>query len=206
MVRYYPGMFAFLRGTVAQKGVGRIALDVHGAGYDLLVPDSVLRQVSLHAEATILTHCYIREDAFTLYGFLRDEERTLFRLLLGVSGVGPKVALGVLSGLGVQGFGEALQNQDVAAFGKVHGVGKKTAQRIVLELRAKLGQDAELSALLGEPVGPAAPVAGDDVAEALMSLGCTPTEAQRAAQYARDTLGTEAPDEELVKAALRSLA
>jgi len=203
-MRYHRRMFAFLRGTVARKGAGRVELDVHGVGYELSVPDGVLRQLVKDAEATLLTHCYIREDAFTLYGFLREEERALFRLLLGVSGVGPKVALSILSGMGVQGFSEALNAQDVTAFGRVHGVGKKTAQRIVLDLRAKLGQDAELSAILGEPAA-AAPEAQDDIALALISLGCTPNEAQRAALAARESLGEDASDEDLVRAALQSI-
>lgn len=198
-------MFAFLKGVVAAKGTGRLELDVHGVGYELLVPDGVLRAVVKDAEATLLTHCYIREDAFTLYGFLREEERALFRLLLAVSGVGPKVALAILSAMGVKGFGEALNAQDINAFGKVHGVGKKTAQRIVLELHAKLGKDAELSAILGEPASPTADEPDDDIALALISLGCTPNEAQRAAQHARDTLGEGAAEEELVKAALRAI-
>jgi Holliday junction DNA helicase RuvA len=198
-------MFAFLRGTVARKGQGRLELDVHGVGYELLVPDGVLRHVVTDAEATLLTHCYIREDAFTLYGFLREEERALFRLLLGVTGVGPKVALAVLSGLGVHAVGEALNAQDITAFSRVQGVGKKTAQRLVLELRAKLGQDAELSTLLGEPAAGAAAEPQDDIALALISLGCTPNEAQRAARSARESLGEGATDEDLVKAALRSL-
>lgn len=189
---------------MARKGPGRVELDVHGVGYELLVPDGVLRPLVKDAEATLLTHCYIREDAFTIYGFLREEERALFRLLLGVSGVGPKVALAILSSMGVKGFGEALNAQDVAAFGKVHGVGKKTAQRIVLELRAKMGQDSELSAILGEPAAAIAEEQ-DDIALALVSLGCTPNEAQRAAQHARDSLGEGAADEDLVKAALRAI-
>ena len=189
---------------MAAKGAGRVELDVHGVGYELLVPDGVLRHIVKDAEATLLTHCYIREDSFTIYGFLREEERALFRLLLGVSGVGPKVAMAILSGMGVRAFGEALNAQDVAAFSKVHGVGKKIAQRIVLELRAKMGQDAELSAILGEPAAAVAEEQ-DDIALALISLGCTPNEAQRAARTARDILGEDASDEELVKAALRAI-
>jgi len=204
-MRYHRRMFAFLKGTVARKGAGRIELDVHGVGYDLLVPDGVLRHLMKDAEATLLTHCHIREDAFTIYGFLREEERALFRLLLGVSGVGPKVALAILSGMGVSGFGEALNAQDITAFGRVTGVGKKTAQRIVLELSAKMGKDTELSAILGEPTASIRPDEQDDIALALISLGCTPTEAQRAAQHARDTLGEGASDEDLVRAALRAI-
>jgi Holliday junction DNA helicase RuvA len=198
-------MFGFLRGTVAVKGPDRVHLDVHGAGYEVFVPDTVHRRLAVGREATLLTHCHIREDVFQIYGFLREEEKALFRLLLGVSGIGPKVALGVMSAMAPSEFARAIHDSDVTAFTRVGGVGKKTAQRIVLEVKAKLGQDAELSAILGEEA-PADDGAADDVIAALMALGCTHAEAKRAAANARKQLGDTAPAEELVKAALRAMA
>ncbi len=198
-------MFAFLRGGVAAKGVNEIALDVHGVGYKVAVPDRVLARLAPNQEVTLLTYCHIREDAFQIYGFLKEEERVLFRMLLGINKVGPKVALSVLSALAPAELGRAVRENDVKAFTRVNGVGKAMALRIVLEMKAKLGEDAELSAILGEPETGAAP-AGDDVYEALLSLGCTPQEAQRASKRAREQLGGEASDEELVRAALRSMA
>jgi Holliday junction DNA helicase RuvA len=197
-------MFAFLRGVVAAKPVGRVELDVGGVGYDVFVPDSVHRRVQVEGPATLLTHCHIREDAFQIYGFLREEERTLFTMLLGISGIGPKVALAILSAMTVSEFGKAVTEHDVTAFTKVSGIGKKGAQRIVLEVAAKLGQHPELNDILGEPEGDGDD--RDDVVEALCSLGCTPAEAKKAAQRARKELGDKAADEDLVRSALRTMA
>jgi Holliday junction DNA helicase RuvA len=198
-------MFAFLRGTIARKGLGHVELDVNGVGYHVSVPDGVYRKLMVDVPATLLTYCHIREDAFQIYGFLREEERALFTTLLSLSGVGPKVAISILSTLSVQEFGRAVMQNDVAALTKVSGVGKKGAQRIILEMKAKLGQDAELSAILGESPEEASPDT-DDVIAALCSLGCTIGEARRAAAGARKKLGDDAPAEELVKAALRGMA
>jgi Holliday junction DNA helicase RuvA len=171
------------------------------------VPEPVQRKLHADAPATLLTYCYIREDAFHIYGFLREEERALFTTLLGLSGVGPRAALGVLSTLSVRQVAEAVHNNDVTAFTRVNGIGKKGAQRIVLEMKAKLGQDAELSAILGEPdAAEEATPDTDDVIAALCALGCTLPEARKAADAAREGLGAEARDEDLVKAALRHLA
>jgi Holliday junction DNA helicase RuvA len=199
-------MFAFLRGTVARKALDHVELDVGGVGYEVLVPEPVYRRLVTDQTATLLTYCHIREDTFQIFGFLREEEKALFRLFLGISGVGPKVALAILSTLSVPEVGRAVMENDVTAFTKVSGIGKKGAQRIVLEMKAKLGQDAELSAILGEPEGDALTPETDDVIAAMCSLGCSLGEARRAAAKARKELGNDAPDEELVKAALRSIA
>ena len=198
-------MFAFLRGTVARKALDHVELDVGGVGYEVWVSEQVLRKLVVNQETMLLTHCHIREDAFQIYGFLREEERALFSMLLGITGVGPKVALAFLSAMSVAEFGRAIQGSDVTAFTKVSGVGKKTAQRVVLEMKARLGQDAELSAILGEAEEAITPET-DDVIAALCSLGCTMAEAKKAAQRARKGLSDEATVEELVRAALRSLA
>jgi len=198
-------MFAFLRGIVARKTVDYVELDVGGVGYEVSVPERVQRKLATGREATLLTHCHIREDTFQIFGFLREDERTLFRMLLGVTGVGPKAALSVLSTMGVGDFGRAVHEHDVTALTKVNGVGKKTAQRIVLEIKARMGQDAELDAILGQP-DEEERLEDDDVIAALCALGCTMGEAKKAASTARKQLGEGASDEELVKAALRSIA
>lgn len=198
-------MFAFLRGQVAAKHADHIDLDVGGVGYQVHVPDPVQRKLVTDSTATLLTYCHIREDTFQIFGFLREEEKILFKMLLGISKIGPKVALAVLSGLSVVEFRRAVLENDVKALTTVGGVGKKMAQRIILEMRAKMGQDSELDAILGEPedLGTADT---DDVIAALCSLGCTQTEARKAAATARKGLGDRASDEDLVKAALRSIA
>ncbi|MBI2432362.1 MAG: Holliday junction branch migration protein RuvA, partial [Candidatus Hydrogenedentes bacterium] len=149
--------------------------------------------------------CHIREDSFQIFGFLKEEEVALFRMLMTISGVGPKVAQSVLGALPVAEFGRAILESDVSAFTRVQGIGKKTAQRIVLEMKNKMGQDPELSKILGEPGQGEPDLAGDDVYEALISLGCTPPEARKAAAHARKELGDSAADNELVRVALRSL-
>lgn len=198
-------MYAFLRGIIAHKAPDHIALDVNGVGYMVFVPDTVYRRLAPNQEATLLTYCHIREDVFQIFGFLREDEKALFKTLLSINKVGPKVALAVLSALTPQEFGRAILENDVKAFTKVSGVGKAMAQRIVLEMKSKLKQETELSAILGEAEVTDA-VVGDDVYEALLSLGCTPAEAKRAAATARKKLGDDATDEELVRSALQSMA
>lgn len=198
-------MFAFLRGVVAHKGLSHLDLDVNGVGYEVFVPASVLRKVTVEQPVTVLTYCHIREDVFQIFGFLREEDKTLFKMLLGITGIGPKVALAVLSALSVSQFAQAVRDNDVTALTRISGVGKKTGQRIVLEMKAKLGQDAELDAILGEPAEGEGDMS-DDVVAALCGLGCTFGEARKLAAKARAFLGAEASDEEVVKAALRSMA
>lgn len=199
-------MFAFLRGTVARKALHCVELDVGGVGYEIWTPDPVYRKLTTGATATLLTYCHIREDAFMIFGFLREEEKTLFTTLLTVSGVGPKVAMAVLSAMSVQEIGQAILESNVNAFTKVSGVGKKGAQRIILEMKAKLGQDAELSAILGEKASEEPTPDTDDVIAALCAMGCTLGEARRAAAKAREAVGDDATDEERLKAALRTIA
>ncbi len=198
-------MYSFLRGTVARKTLDHIELDVGGVGYEVWVSDRVHNKLAINCEATLLTYCHIREDAFIIFGFLEEEGKALFKMLLSITGVGPKVALAILSTLSPAQFGQAVMESDVTALTKVGGVGKKTAQRIILEMKAKLGQDAELSAILGES-DDADTLEGDDVIAALCALGCTHPEAKRAAAVARKNSGKDAKDEELVRAALQSLA
>lgn len=204
-VSWGDGLFAFLRGRVADKVPGEVVIDVNGVGYRVHVSDRVWSRLNLESTAQLLTHCHIREELFQIFGFLGQDEKALFELLLGISGVGPKVALAVLSTLGVSDFRRAVLANDVTAITRVSGVGKKGAQRIVLETKSKLGQDTELGALLGDEASLDSE-AGDDVVAALCALGCTLAEAQRAAKKARDASEPDTPDEELVKTALRSMA
>lgn len=199
-------MFAFLRGTVALKSSDHIALDVGGVGYEIAVPETVYRKLVVHQEVTLLTYCHIREDTFQIYGFLKEEEKALYMTLLSINKVGPKVALAVLSGLSVQAFGQAVLENDVKAFTKISGIGKAMGQRIVLEMKNKLKQNPDLNAIIGEPESTDAAPEGDDAYEALLSLGCTPPEAKKAAQTARKKLGEGASDEAVVRAALQSMA
>lgn len=199
-------MFAFLRGTVAAKGVGCLDLDVHGVGYHLSVAESLLRRVVVDQDLKLLTYCHIREDAFQIFGFLKEEEKVLFEMLLTVQGVGPKVALAILSAFSMQQFAQALHENDVKAITKAPGVGTKMAQRVLVEMKTKLGQVPALNEILGTPQPTEDDAPADDVYDALITMGCTPAEAKKAATTARKALGGEATDEDVLRSALRSLA
>jgi len=164
-------MISFLEGEVVEKGANRIVLAVGGVGYDLLVPTSVVSKLPPIGKTTrVHTRMVVRDDAMVLYGFSATDERELFDLLTGVSGVGPKVALSFLSALAPDALRRSVVAGDAEALTVVPGVGKKVAQRVVLDLRDKLGGEGELVA-----EGPLA-----DVREALVSLGLTPAEASEA--------------------------
>jgi holliday junction DNA helicase RuvA len=164
-------MISFLEGELIEKSGGRIVLAVGGIGYDVLVPTSVLSRLPGVGNAVrVHTRMVVREDAMVLYGFTTTDERELFDLLTGVSGVGPKVALSFLSSLNPDALRRAVVAGDSTTLTIVPGVGKKVAQRVVLDLRDRLGGDGELAS-----EGPLA-----DVREALVSLGLTSQEATEA--------------------------
>jgi Holliday junction DNA helicase RuvA len=165
-------MIAFLDGELLEKNVGRVVLNVGGVGYELAVPTSVLAGLpGVGERARLHTRMVVREDSMTLYGFPSPDERELFDLLTGVTGVGPKVALAFLSTLKPDALRRAVIANDADALTVVPGVGKKVAQRVVLDLRDKLGgEGAEIIA-----TGPLA-----DVRDALLALGLTPVEASQA--------------------------
>lgn len=132
-------MIARLEGLLAEKGPERVVLDVGGVGYEVRVPLSTFLELPDEGKTVQLrVHTYVREDSFRLYGFLRDEERAAFGILLGINGVGPRLALAILSGLPVPRLVKAVRNEDVAAFGAVPGVGVKKARRLVVELRDRV--------------------------------------------------------------------
>jgi Holliday junction DNA helicase RuvA len=200
-------VFAFLRGIVAYKGKDFIAVDVNGVGYQVFVSEAVQRQAMLHQPITLRTYCYIREDLFQIFGFLREEEYQVFILLLNISGVGPKAALALLSTFSAEELLRAVQDNNVTMLTRAPGIGKKLAQRIVLETKTRLGQDAELSAILGSTESRAdASLPTDNVVyEALLALGCAPLEAKRASEAAYRTLGEKTATEELVRYALQQI-
>lgn len=182
-------MISRLRGTVAARTTAGLVLDVGGVGYLLAVTPRVSARVG--EEATVETYLVVREDALQLYGFAAAEERELFELLLGVSGVGPKVALAIVSGSPPAELRRAIARDDTARFEAIPGIGRKIAQRVVLDLKDKLGS-AEL-----------APVGGSLLArDALVELGWTVIDAERALAEVDDAL----PVEEQVRSALKQAA
>ncbi len=171
-------MIGRLNGTLLEKNPPQVLLDVQGVGYELDVPMSTFFNLPALSEKVVLhTQLIVREDAHLLFGFLTLEERATFRQLLKISGVGPKMALAVLSGLSIAELSAAVAGKDASRLTKIPGVGKKTAERLLLELQGKF-------AVTGSTVatGAAAPVAGNDIVNALLALGYNEKEADWAAK------------------------
>jgi len=171
-------MIGRLTGRLAAKATDHVLLDVGGVGYIVHIPLSTFYDLpEAESPASLFVHTHVREDTLALYGFLTERERGLFQMLLSVAGIGPKVALTVLSGMPPSELVSALSKQDVRRLVAIPGVGKKTAERMVLELAEKV---AKLSA---EPSAEApAAVAADDVVSALVNLGYRKSEADRAVE------------------------
>jgi len=194
-----------LQGVLLRKEPPALMLDVGGVGYELEAPMTTFYELPAVGErVTLYTHLVVREDAHLLYGFVREAQRRLFRELLKVNGVGPRVALAVLSGLSDEEFCRCVADEDIARLTKVPGIGRKTAERLVIEMRDKLPTDIPLPASTATAAGPAAP--GDPVSEAvsaLVALGYKPNEASRAVRSA-STKGLSA--EEIIRQALKGMA
>ena len=168
-------MIGRIIGTVLEKSFPQVVVNCNGVGYEIDVPMSTFYPLPAEKQpVTLFTHLVIREDAHLLFGFLTLAERTAFRQLLKISGVGPKVALSVLSGMSVDDLAVAVESGDAARLTKIPGIGKKTAERLVLELRDKLPKT------LGPARAEAGGAAGGDVASALLALGYNEREAQAA--------------------------
>ncbi len=201
-------MIAFLAGTLVDALPTRIVVEVHGVGYEVLIPLSSFDRLPPPGQPVrVLTHLQVREDAHVLFGFMSEGERDLFRLLLNnVSGVGPKLAFAVLSGMSVTSFKGAVVAGDVPAIAKIRGLGKKTAERIVLELRDKVGVAAAWEVASSAHAPTPAEAAVNDAVLALISLGYKQVEAHKAVKQAHSTVGSGAGAEDLVRHALKLLA
>lgn len=201
-------MFAFLEGVLVESLPTQIVVNVHGVGYHVMIPlSSFERLPQLGSPVKILTHLVVREDAQVLFGFSTAGERDLFRLLLNhVTGVGPKIALAVLSGLSVEMFKAAVVAGDIAAISRISGVGKKTAERIVLELKDKVGVAAEWEAASAANQPGPRDQAIHDAVLALISLGYKQVEAHKALKKILDDSKDTPSAEDLVRLALKALA
>ena len=203
-------MIAFLRGRLAESLPNQAIVDVNGVGYHVLIPLSTYDKLPQQGqEVKLLTHYHVTDRDHTLYGFITSDERDLFRLLIDrVSGIGPKMGLAVLSGLPVAAFKDSVIREDVAALSRISGVGKKTAERIVLELKDKVGvvgawQEAKTSSSNTDP----SKVAQNDAVLALIALGFKQGEAVKAVQSQLKAAGSDAMPsvDKLVREALRSM-
>jgi Holliday junction DNA helicase RuvA len=193
-------MIGSLRGRIASKTPPQLTVDVGGLGYELEAPMSTFFHLpAVGEEVRLLTHLVVREDAHVLYGFATEDERRLFRSLIKVSGVGPRIALALLSGISVSAFAQCVLNEDISALTRVPGVGRKTAERLIVEMRDRL---AAPQATPGAPVAAPARAEGEAYG-ALVALGYRPTEAARLLKAVGP--GTHST-EELIRRALQGAA
>ena len=199
-------MIGSLRGRLAAKSTERILLDVGGVGYEVNVPLSTFTELPDVGETVdLLTHTHVREDAFILFGFLSALERDVFRLLISVSGVGPKVALNLLGGLSAPDVVRSIVEGNAGRIVAVPGVGKKTAERLIIDLRDKMLK-LDVSAPSAPAVGHARAAAeADDVLSALTNLGYRPAQAEKALAAVKEE-NPGAPIEKLLRECLRWLA
>lgn len=204
-------MIDFLRGRVAHTTAEYVVLDVHGVGYRVFCANPYTFEKSGGNEATVYVHHHVREDAMLLYGFASRDEQELFRKLLDVSGIGPRVALAALSGSQPLQLVAAIRREDIAYLTKLPGIGRKTAQRMVLDLKDKLGAETHLEdgAFAPGDAGAAAGSSGSagwrEAKEGLLSLGFSAAELDRIWPELRAEAGEEAAADVLMKLALKQL-
>ncbi|HEX8680237.1 MAG TPA: Holliday junction branch migration protein RuvA [Chthoniobacterales bacterium] len=201
-------MITFLAGKLAAALPTQAIVDVNGVGYEVLIPLSSYDRLPAVGQAVhVLTHLHVREDAHLLYGFMTAPERDLFRLLVNhVSGIGPKLALAVLSGMSVGNFKNAVVNNDVASLSKISGLGKKTAERIVLELKDKLGVSAVWEAASAAHAPTPEESQANEAVLALIALGYKQVDAHKTVRDLQDKQPEITSAEELVKQALKRMA
>ena len=193
-------MIGRIQGSLAEKNPPEILVDCNGVGYELLVPMSTFYNLpGLGEKVTLLTHFVVREDAQILYGFATSTERAAFRQLVKISGVGPRTALSVLSGMSVEELAQAVTLQEMGCIIKVPGIGKKTAERLLLELKGKLGAD------IGVNLGGGVNITNDsqsDILQALVALGYSDRDAALALKALPKDIGVS----DGIKLALKALA
>jgi holliday junction DNA helicase RuvA len=196
-------VIAHLRGEILRKSPQEVVVDVAGVGYRLLIPVSTFYRLGPEGDAVrLLVHTHVREDALSLFGFATRGEQALFERLIEVAGVGPKLAVNILSGIEAGELAEALRASDVARLTRIPGVGKKTAERLVVELKDKM---PKLAAAPEREEGPAAGGVREDLASTLVNLGYSRGEAEKGAERAlREDAGGRFED--LLRRALRALS
>jgi Holliday junction DNA helicase RuvA len=196
-------MIGRLTGTLIEKQPPQIVLEAAGVGYEVDVPMSTLYELpAAGAVVTLFTHYVVREDAHLLYGFASRSERDTFRSLIKISGIGPKIALAILSGMNADELALAVAGEDTARLAKVPGIGKKTAERLVLELRGKLGGLSGSLPQVGKAQPAAAPSPRQDILHALLALGYNEREAAGALKLVPEEAGVN----DGIKLALKALA
>ena len=206
-------MIGRLTGELVEKLPPELLIDVSGVGYELEASMNTFYKLpDVGTFITIYTHFVVREDAQLLYGFADKQERSLFRTLIKVNGVGPKLALTILSGISVEQFVQSVHHEDTAALVKLPGVGKKTAERLIVEMKDKIDRLAlpkrtefELSGSLSEQTMTALPDNRVEAETALVALGYKPVQATKSIEAAADALGAGAATEDLIRQALKKM-
>ncbi len=200
-------MIAFLQGVVTAKHPDRIELDVTGVGYEVLVSQKTLQSTPAVGQTALLkTYLHVREDLLQLFGFLKDSEKQAFLLALTVSGVGPKAAMNILSTHSPDSFYQAVLHNDLAALKAIPGIGQKTAQHVVLELREKVAKLTGGGTLSEEGAFNVESRNISDALQAMMALGYSAAESRRAVLTAVQSLGDKSTVEEILKTGLKSVS
>jgi len=195
-------MIGRIRGILLEKEPPAMLVDVAGVGYELEAPMTTFYELpSMGAEITLYTHMVVREDAHLLFGFSRASQRSLFRSLLKVSGIGPRVALAILSGMNEEEFALCVSSEDISRITKVPGIGKKTAERLVIEMRDKV----EAAALLPKSVS-ATMTQMDPASEAVSALMALGYKGNEASRLVRNVSGDDLSTEDIIRQALRNAA
>lgn len=188
-------MISRLRGVILERFPPQLVIDVGGVGYEVEMPLSAFPVLPVTGEVVLFTQLIVREDAHSLYGFTSPARRAWFRLLLRVNGIGPRVALALMSALDDAQLAQAVASEDIARLTQVPGIGRKTAERLLVDLRGKVPEITQPGV-----------TAADEALGALLSLGYRSHEAQSAVERARRALGPEAGGEELIRIALQGMA
>jgi Holliday junction DNA helicase RuvA len=198
-------MISFLQGKLVDALPTQVIVAVNGVGYEVLIPLSSYDKLPQPGQdVKLLTHLAVREDAHTLYGFMSAAERDLFRLLINtVSGIGPKIALNVLSGISMTAFRGAVANGDIKVLSQISGVGKKTAERIIVELKDRIGAAGAWEAASAQRALTPEDQKVNDAVLALMALGFKQLDAHDTVRKAQANLGPQATVEDLVRACLK---
>jgi Holliday junction DNA helicase RuvA len=197
-------MIGYIAGTILQKQAPDLLVDVNGMGYEIIASMNTFYQLAeVGKPVKLLTHLVVREDAHQLYGFLNEQERSMFRLLIKVNGVGPKMAITLLSSITPVDFVQCITNNDIARLVRLPGIGKKTAERLIIEMRDRL-KDWRLGFTTEELKNSTSSVssAEEDAVSALISLGYKPQEAKNAVQHVS---GKAESSEEVIRLALKAL-
>ncbi len=198
-------MIAFLEGQLVEKHPTHIIVDVQGVGYHVHISLSSYESLAIDdGRVKVLTHLYVREDAMTLYGFASTVERDLFERLIAVSGIGPPMALKILSGIPIADFRRLIAAEDAKGLTRIKGIGQKLAQRLVLEMKDKIG-DLAPEDFTPDAVGQADPDVLDEAAAALAGLGANPVQARKIVATVLQEMGDDATIEEVIKRSLKRI-